>query len=175
MPPTSFAEMVESRFTIDAAGNEVDDEAALKVLRDMFAEGGARFLKAFHDLDVAGLNYIELSRLAVGTTLATAAAQLDSTPEMVLAAIPAGAPGVGGYSRSVLVQEPARLCRLGKERSAAAAHSAAPAAAAGAAVIVAAPVAAAPVPDQLGAVKSDQFAAEFAVVRTLRGTNGFSL
>ena len=130
-PPISFVEMLESRLTIDAAGNEVDDEAALEVLEDRFAEGGACFLKVFHDVDVAGLNYIEFSRLAVGMTLATAAAQLDFTPEMVLAAIPAGAPGVGGYSRSVLVQEPARLCRLGKERSAAAAHSAAPAAAAG--------------------------------------------
>ena len=144
MSPTAFVEKAEERLPIDAADDMVNDVAALPVLKDSFADGGARFLKSYHGVDMTGMNDLECSRLAVGMALAEAAKRLDLTPEMVFAATPAGAPGVGGYSRSVLLQEPMRMCRLGKERSEAAAHGPAPPAAAGAAPVAAAPAAAAP-------------------------------
>ena len=145
MPPTAFMIEAERRLTFDTAGIESNDPAELQVLKDAFADGGARFLRAYHDVDLAGMNDIPYSRLAVGLALSAAARRLDLSPVMMFAAIPAGTPGVGGYDRVELVQECQRQCRLGKERAVAAvAPGAAAPAAAGPAPGVAAPAAVAP-------------------------------
>ena len=112
-PPTIIG-MFTSRI---AQHVESNDPAELQVLKDAFADGGARFLRAYHDVDLAGMNDIPYSRLAVGLALSAAARRLDLSPVMMFAAIPAGTPGVGGYDRVELVQECQRQCRLGKERA----------------------------------------------------------
>ena len=144
MPPTSFLAEAELRLALDEAGNVVGDVAGLHVMKDAFADGGARFLMKYHEVQLDGLNDVSFSRLAVGMALAEAARRLDLSPRMMFAALPAGAPGVGPYGRTELIQECARQCRIGKERAeAAAVPGAAPPTAAGPPPGAAAPLAAA--------------------------------